>query len=52
MNTIDRLQLEDSARVLRELAHRIQHTAPGVSVRTAALATEIELRIKKLEALR
>lgn len=36
---------------LREIANRMAEIAPATSVKIAALATELELRIKQKEAL-
>lgn len=51
MSAADRAQLELDARRLREIAARLRGHAPSASVRADALATEVELRIKRQEAL-
>jgi hypothetical protein len=52
MNTITEYNLNLAIDALRRAAAYALTNAPAVSVRASALATEIELRIKKLEALR
>lgn len=52
MSDLDRSRMLLAARDLRQVAEAMRGLAPAVSVRADGLATEIELRIKKMEAAR
>lgn len=48
MTTLDRLSMEDTISELRRIADRTRPLAPTVSIKASALATELELRVKRL----
>lgn len=53
MSDLDRRALEQAAADLRRIASQLQRlNAPSASVKAAALAAEVELRIRRLSPLR
>lgn len=52
MSHMERLKLQQLSAQMREIAGGLVRFAPSAAVRAGSLATEIELRIKMLEALR
>lgn len=51
MSHSERARIEASARRLREVAKDLRQIAPSASVRADALAAEVELKIKRLDAV-
>lgn len=52
MSVLERLKLEESALQLRDIARQLVKLSPAAAVKVSAIATEVELRVKQLEALR
>ncbi len=52
MNDYDRKRMLQSARELRGIADDLRTYAPAESVKADALASSVEIRIKRLDAVR
>lgn len=51
MSAAARAQMEFDIRRLREISESLREHAPAAAMKVSSLATEVELRIKRQEAL-